>query len=196
MIWGADDIRALEQFIVEKKILHIDGACARCPKDAEYNRGNVRFELQLFANTEVTILGEHDDVNDLEEVLEMDLCDIIHHENKIIKLHVYLKSKFVYQSVGLRRNLGTYGCGSVTDGSIKLEVRIGNFKNILHFQKDDAITLIGTICTEGARLYLQVNSEEDIFPRDGAPLSKQDVLLGYRELKRINERQIHRDEME
>lgn len=70
------------------QILHIDGACARCPKDAEYNRGNVRFELQLFANTEVTILGEHDDVNDLEEVLEMDLCDIIHHENKIISMYI------------------------------------------------------------------------------------------------------------
>ncbi|XP_051161167.1 uncharacterized protein LOC127281489, partial [Leptopilina boulardi] len=108
----------------------------------------------------------------------------------------YIKSKFVYQSVGVNRNVGTFVCGSVTDGHFKLEVRIADFKNTLKCEKGSAINIIGRIQTQGPRIYLQVDSEMNIQLEERDPLPIRDVLLGFRELKRVNEGQIGREDVE
>lgn len=68
--------------------MHIDGAWARVPSKAEFNKGNVHFELQLFATTEITSLGQHllEEENVALDVV--DLADVIHTElgNKISKI--------------------------------------------------------------------------------------------------------------
>lgn len=45
--------------------------------------------------------------------------------------------------------MGTYGCGSVTNGNFKLEVRIASFRNTLTCQKCDAVQLTGKVQTQG-----------------------------------------------
>ncbi|XP_051155162.1 uncharacterized protein LOC127277815 [Leptopilina boulardi] len=167
VIWDKEDIQQLQDYIVERKILHIDGACARVPNNVDYNKGNVLFELQLFSTTKVKCLGNHlNEEGDPNDIIEVDIQDIIHHEKKII------------------------------NGQNKLEVRIGTFKNVLTIAKGEPLQLIGQIRTEGPRIYMQVNTEQDITPLQGDPLPLRDVLLGFRELKRICERQITRDDIE
>lgn len=65
------------------------------------------------------------------------------------EINSYIKTKFVYQSVGVNKNLGTYGCGSLTDGEFKIEVRINDFKNNLNFQKGSAVAVTERIHTQG-----------------------------------------------
>lgn len=53
------------------------------------------------------------------------------------------------------KSVGTYGCGSITNGVHKLEVRIASFKNVLPCEKGDAMTLTVQINTQGNKcLYL------------------------------------------
>lgn len=55
---------------------------------------------------------------------------------------------------------------------------------------------INSFLSIGGRIYLQLDSESDIQPlgRDQLPL--KEVIAGYRELKRVNEGQLHREDIE
>ncbi|XP_043478212.1 uncharacterized protein LOC122508755 isoform X2 [Leptopilina heterotoma] len=199
VIWNKQDIDALERNIVENTKLHIDGACARVPIKEGYNKGNVNFELQLYSTTVVTSLGprELEAVVADENILEVEMDDIVHHENETIKLFAYIKSKFVYQSIGGNQNLGTYGCGSVTDGNFKLEVRIASFRNTMSCEKGDPVNILGQIRSQGPRIYLQVNTENDVqVVPETERLPVRDLMFGYRELKRVCDRQNSREDPE
>lgn len=62
--------------------MHIDGAWARVPSKAEFNKGNCQFELQLFANTVVVSLVQHLAAVDQEEeeVVDVDFENLVHCE--------------------------------------------------------------------------------------------------------------------
>ncbi|XP_043474310.1 uncharacterized protein LOC122506282 [Leptopilina heterotoma] len=197
VVWGKDDIDVLQDKIGKNAILHIDGACARVPAKPEYNYGNVRFELQLSAKTVINQVGMHaiEDVEsfDLNVIL---LADVIHHEGERLKVFGYLKSKFVEEKVGTLKNIGTYGCGSITDGVYKMEVRIASFKNTLKCNKGDPLHLIGQINTQGARIFLQLQTEDDIDVLEEKGLSLSQVIGGFREMKRVNSGQITKENAE
>ncbi|XP_051162238.1 uncharacterized protein LOC127286101 [Leptopilina boulardi] len=196
VIWGTEEINELEEHICEANILHIDGACSRAPTKEEYNKGNVNYELQLFSTTVINVLGAHNipEIQEEEnEIPDVELCDIIHHENNVIRLYAYIKSKFVSQSFGINRHFGTYGCGSVTDGNFKMEVRIVSFQNTLTCKKCHPVYLTGKVRNQGPRIFLQLNTEADIEVTDAPPLPLKDILMGYRELKRVNDDQMERE---
>lgn len=69
------------------QIIHIDGGCSRVPCRPDFNKGNVEFELQLYSTTVITVLGTHEirpEVEEESEIPDVDLADIIHHENETI----------------------------------------------------------------------------------------------------------------
>ncbi|XP_051176509.1 uncharacterized protein LOC127291419 [Leptopilina boulardi] len=193
IIWGAEDIKALENVIVVNEILHIDGAFSRVPSKPEYNFGNFNYELQLFAKTVITSLGKHIIISDPHfDFPTVALSDVIHHEGETLRVHGYIKSKFVEERIGMHKNLGTYGCGSITDGTYKMEVRIASFKGTFKGLKGNPVNLIGNINTQGTRIFLQIKSEEDIEILEERSLSFQETIAGFRELKRTNDGQIHK----
>lgn len=51
--------------------------------------------------------------------------------------------------MGAYPNIGTFACGSITDGTSKLEVRIASFQGVEVFQKGQKLALIGTIESQG-----------------------------------------------
>ncbi|XP_051162207.1 uncharacterized protein LOC127282149 [Leptopilina boulardi] len=197
VVWGKDDIDILERKIIKNSILHIDGGCARVPSKPEYNYGNVRYELQLSAKTMISQIGMHTIEDDASfDLSVISLADVIHHEGERIKVFGYLKSKFIEEKIGTLRNIGTYGCGSITDGKYKMEVRIANFKNKLNCNKGDPLHLIGQINTQGARIFLQLQTEEDIEMLEERGLSLTQVIDGFREMKRVNSCQITKENSE
>lgn len=81
------------------------------------------------------------------------VSDVIHHE----EVFGYIKTKFQEEKVGVLKNLGTYGCGSITDGQLKLEVRIASFNITFQCNKGDLVHLIGKIDSQGKNLQLKNN---------------------------------------
>lgn len=198
VVWGTDAINEIEPKVPLNRIVHIDGAFSRVPTRPEYNHGNVPFELQLFPTTIVNDVGLHEvlEDEDAHDIPEIEFEDIIHYENQMIKVFAYLKSKFVYQTFGVNKQLGTYGCGSVTNGHHKLEVRIAAFHNTLTVEKCEGVNLQGTVRSQASRIYLQLNKDSDITPVDIAPLPMREVIAGYRELKRTNDGQMGREDVD
>ncbi|XP_051156731.1 uncharacterized protein LOC127278853 [Leptopilina boulardi] len=197
VIWGTEDINSLSKYITLNKILHIDGGCARVPTKQEFNKGNVSFELQFFSSSVITEVGTHlNEDNDPDQILEVGIDDIIHHENEMIKLFAYVKCNFVFQAVGINRNIGTYGCGSVTNGIHKLEVRIASFNNTLTCKKCDAIYITGKVRSQGSRFFLQLQSETDIEVVDVDPLPLQQIVTAVRELKQTNDGQMGKEDVD
>ncbi|XP_043466347.1 uncharacterized protein LOC122501138 [Leptopilina heterotoma] len=186
-IWGANDINALEAHINLNEILHIDGAWARVPSKAEFNKGNCQFELQLFANTVVVSFGQHlaaVDQEEEEEVVDVDFENLVHCEpGSRIKVIGYLRTVFVEQRLGYGPQVGTFGCGSLTDGTYKLELRIPSLRAPRDFTKGQKLSIIGTIEFQGPRMHLQISNVNDIEELDGLMRLSQ-LLEGFRELKR------------
>lgn len=75
-------------------------------------------------------------------------------------VHGYIKSKFVEERIGMHKNLGTYGCGSITDGTYKMEVRIASFKGTFKGLKGNPVHLIGNINTQG-----KIHNESSVFEK-------------------------------
>ncbi|XP_043467574.1 uncharacterized protein LOC122501877 isoform X1 [Leptopilina heterotoma] len=186
VVWGPTDINALEDHIVLHEILHIDGAWARVPSRVEFNKGNVPFELQLFSSTIINSLGQHLVAIENQDFEIVDLPNVIHFDStKTIRVIAFLKTNFVEQRIGVGQQFGTYGCGSITNGSHKLEVRIASFRGVSNFEKGQHVSVTGRICNQGPRIFLQTDDESDIELVDDAIMTLPELLSGFREMRRI-----------
>lgn len=60
--------------------------------------------------------------------------------------------------MGAYPNVGTFACGSITDGTSKLEVRTPSIQGVGNFQKGQKLSLTGTIEAQGKLIIiLRVN---------------------------------------
>ncbi|XP_043469691.1 uncharacterized protein LOC122503282 [Leptopilina heterotoma] len=184
--WGAADIDAIEREVLVNNILHIDGAWARVPSKEEYNKGNCHFELQLFATTAIECFGQH-----LEAIEEDDLVDTIVLPNVVhcelgtkIKIVGYLRTVFVEQRLCFGSQVGTFGCGSITDGTNKLEVRVASILELPNYQKGQKVEITGTVEHQGLRFYLQINNFNDIKVIEDKIMPLGQLLAGYKDYKR------------
>lgn len=86
--------------------------------------------------------------------------------------------------MGYGTQMGTFGCGSVTDGTNKLEIRIVSFHERQIFQKGQKLEIMGTVEYKGLRLYLQANYFNDIRVVGEEIMPLQQLLAGFKDLKR------------
>lgn len=67
------------------QILHIDGAQSRVPTHPMYNKGNVKYELQLFYNSYIKSLRVYQKLVEPEfELPTIQLMDVVHYLSKKI----------------------------------------------------------------------------------------------------------------
>ncbi|XP_071652868.1 uncharacterized protein [Temnothorax longispinosus] len=163
-----DDIKPIEQLIKTNFVFHLDGLQAREPKMNIYNNGNVRYELLIRKNTVITNLGKY--YPKLEQINPKKvLLNEVANTSQCIILEAYIKTNF--GSVVNNKLNKSIGCGSITDGTFKLEVNILNFDDDkflnLNLNKGDKIELIGTMQNSAVPPYLVVNDIKDIHPKEG-----------------------------
>ncbi|XP_011706314.1 PREDICTED: uncharacterized protein LOC105461514 [Wasmannia auropunctata] len=170
------------------KIIHLDGVQARPPKAAQFNNGNVSFELQIQSNSIVSNWGKYKPIRMIEEEPELVKMENLLNTVKPIIIKGYVKTNFT--SVNNKKYNKIIGCGSITNGYYKIEVHITNFKEDdytkFDINKGDHVEIIGTMQTTVKPPYLEVNNLNDIKKIEGhMPINE--LLKGNHLPKRKNE---------
>ncbi|XP_036138393.1 uncharacterized protein LOC105832794 [Monomorium pharaonis] len=140
LAWNYNISRELLKKIRKNTIVHLDGVQVTIPELPTYNDGNVPYQLIIRENTVVTNLSDYKSISvKLNEVLDT---------SGPIVLEGYVKSNFMEREYP-NDECNTFGCGSITDGTYKLEIHIKNFSRTDYLElgigKGDKISVIGTI---------------------------------------------------
>ncbi|XP_070157973.1 uncharacterized protein [Polyergus mexicanus] len=152
VVWN-EDIDHVEHLILSNHIIHLDGVQARTLKIANFNNGNVSYELLIRNNTVVTNLGKFEPICTLnDKPILTKLREILNTSGRVI-LEEFVKTNFTETH---NNKLNKFiGCGSITDDIYKLEVHIINFSYDdflkLEINKGDKIEIIGIMQTSGNR---------------------------------------------
>ncbi|KAM0735786.1 hypothetical protein ACS0PU_009747 [Formica fusca] len=117
---------------------------------AQFNNGNMPYELLIKSNTIVSNLGIFEPISSLDSIPEpVELCEVLNTTKRII-LKGYVKTNFLTTNNKLNKIIGY---GSITDGIYKLEVHIMDFTDDDYFvydiKKGDHIEVTGIMQTEG-----------------------------------------------
>ncbi|XP_012537937.2 uncharacterized protein LOC105837589 isoform X1 [Monomorium pharaonis] len=163
-----DNLRNIKKY----SIVHLDGVEVTT---GWYNNGNVRYQLMINENTVVTILGEYEYILDkLSEIRNAPVAGRI-------MLEAYVKSNFMERK-NPNDNSNKFGCGSVTDGTYKLEIHIKDFSLTdylaLGINKGDKIRVTGTKQEDKKLIHLQVENITCIQKLEGY-MSFSAILKGH-----------------
>ncbi|CAL1685166.1 unnamed protein product [Lasius platythorax] len=129
---------------------------------ANFNNGNLSYELLIRSNTIILDLGKYEPSQTFKEAIPLKLNEIFNTSERVL-LEAYIKTNFAEIH---NNKLNIYiGYGSVTDGTFKLEIHIKNFMTNdylkLEIKKGDKVEVIGVIQTVDP-VYLLVNDLKDI----------------------------------
>ncbi|XP_025997415.2 uncharacterized protein LOC113005758 [Solenopsis invicta] len=82
-----DEIDRVESHIKSNYIIHLDGAHSRPPKTAQFNNGNVNYELQISSSTRISCLGKYKFENtlNLPELEEVNFSEILNTTTRVSK---------------------------------------------------------------------------------------------------------------
>ncbi|XP_012540302.1 uncharacterized protein LOC105838919 [Monomorium pharaonis] len=142
-------------------IVHLDGV--QTIPNLEYNNGTVPYQLIIRGNSVVTNLGNYE----LTKPIPTKLCQVLNTSGRIM-LRGYIKSNFMEIYDDKLNKL--IGCGSITDGTYKLEIHIKDFSYTDYLtrgiEKGDKIKVIGIMQTDNP-IYLLVNDISSIEKLDG-----------------------------
>ncbi|XP_058795462.1 uncharacterized protein LOC131666640 [Phymastichus coffea] len=146
LIWGKTLIEKHVGKVQVGEIIHIEGGVTKTSTYVKENNNNlVPFEILIKDSTTVQNLGqhvipEHRPINHAE-VQHVDFSNVgkVH---GLISIQGYLKMKFVKCLHKYKQEY--YGCGSITDGSLKVTVHIRNYTG-LDIEKGTKIAVIGEV---------------------------------------------------
>ncbi|CAL1685219.1 unnamed protein product [Lasius platythorax] len=181
VVWNRN-IDRIQHHIKTNHIIYLDGVKAK----AKYgNNGNVPYELHVRDNTVVYNLGLMPD--NMPEYTELSKALMT---SRRIVLKGYIKTNFAKyygNDYEIPKGRHEFGCGSITDGTYKLEVHAQKFDQDNYIQlnlgKGDKIEIKGTMKAyeKDRPPYLSIDNLEDIKKLNGH-MSIASLLRGVQKL--------------
>ncbi|CAL1685205.1 unnamed protein product [Lasius platythorax] len=179
VVWNRN-IDRIQHAIETNHIIYLDGVAAKLPKYG--NDGNISYVLHVRDNTAVYNLGLMPDnmPDNMPEYTE--LSNALMTSGRIV-LKGYIKTNFAKyygNDYEIPKDRHEFGCGSITDGTYKLEVHIQKFDHDnykeLNINKGDKIQIKGKMYRKDGSSYLSIDNMKDIKKLKGymsiAPLLK------------------------
>ncbi|CAL1685287.1 unnamed protein product [Lasius platythorax] len=162
VVWD-ENIERIQRHIEINRVIYLDGVKAQDGTSYPDNKGNVSYQLHVRDNTAICNLGIIRLPDNMPEYTE--LSDALMTNRRIV-LKGYIKTNFAEYYNEVPSNDDNFGCGSITDGTYKLECHIQSFNDNdykqLNLDKGDKIEIIGTMRRRNGLPYLSIDNIEDI----------------------------------
>ncbi|XP_051168358.1 uncharacterized protein LOC127286100 [Leptopilina boulardi] len=178
-VWG-DEIDRIEPDLRVNMVIHIEGAVASKFKNNRWNNSTLNYQLLIKPHTKLNLLKMENVKNiNFQNNLKLIEFEDLKTEQGLIKLQGFVKSAFRFLKYKIGKNVISYGCGSITNGKKKIEVRIQNFpddENYEFLSKGDHVEIQGHIkfTKEENIIYLMAEREDwiQIMDKDKMPFHK------------------------